>query len=95
MQVTSFKYTYPSLELLQQNPDKGQAFGVDELNLTSKALKDTLETFGVNIDGPIGTLPRPIITRYEFKPGVGIKVNQIVNLADAPERLLLRPNGYA
>ncbi len=82
IQVTSFKYTYPGLDLLQENPDPGQAVSADELAVTSKALKDTLETFGVNIDGPIERYPGPIITRYEFKPGVGIKVNQIVNLAD-------------
>lgn len=82
VQVTSFKYTYPSLDLLEQNPETGTAVSQDELTVTSKALKDTLETFGVNIDGPIEKYPGPIITRYEFKPGVGIKVNQIVNLAD-------------
>ncbi|MCM2271450.1 MAG: DNA translocase FtsK [candidate division Zixibacteria bacterium] len=82
VQVTSFKYDYPPLDLLEQNPDTGTAVSQDELNATSKALKDTLETFGVNIDGPIEKYPGPIITRYEFKPGVGIKVNQIVNLAD-------------
>jgi S-DNA-T family DNA segregation ATPase FtsK/SpoIIIE len=82
VQVTSFKYTYPSLDLLESNPESGLAVSPDELATTSKMLKDTLETFGVNIDGPIERYPGPIITRYEFKPGVGIKVNQIVNLSD-------------
>jgi S-DNA-T family DNA segregation ATPase FtsK/SpoIIIE len=45
-------------------------------------LKETLETFGVRIDGNIDRFPGPIITRYEFKPAAGIKVNQIINLSD-------------
>ena len=82
VQIPSFSYTYPSLELLDMNPDQGPSVSTDELNATSKALKETLETFGVSIEGPIDRYPGPVITRYEFKPGVGVKVNQIVNLSD-------------
>jgi S-DNA-T family DNA segregation ATPase FtsK/SpoIIIE len=82
VQIPSFNYTYPSLDLLDMNPDQGPSVSTDELNATSKALKETLETFGVSIEGPIDRYPGPVITRYEFKPGVGVKVNQIVNLAD-------------
>ena len=45
-------------------------------------LKETLETFQVSVEGTIDTYPGPIITRFEFKPGAGIKVNRIVGLAD-------------
>ncbi|PWB75955.1 hypothetical protein C3F09_01460 [candidate division GN15 bacterium] len=82
VQVPSFNYTYPGLDLLDANPDQGPSVSTEELNNTSKMLKETLETFGVSIEGAIDRYPGPIITRYEFKPGVGVKVNQIVNLAD-------------
>ena len=82
VQVPSFNYTYPSLDLLDANPDQGPSVSTEELSSTSKMLKETLETFGVSIEGPIDRYPGPVITRYEFKPGIGVKVNQIVNLAD-------------
>jgi S-DNA-T family DNA segregation ATPase FtsK/SpoIIIE len=68
--------------LLDHNSDNSPAISPDELNFTARMLKETLETFGINIDGTIDKFPGPIITRYEFKPGTGIKVNQIVNLSD-------------
>ncbi|MDZ4724332.1 MAG: DNA translocase FtsK 4TM domain-containing protein [candidate division Zixibacteria bacterium] len=82
VQIKSVDYTYPSVELLQPNPITESAVSVEELLATSRALKETLETFGISIDGGIEKYPGPVITRYEFKPGVGIKVNQILGLAD-------------
>jgi DNA segregation ATPase FtsK/SpoIIIE, S-DNA-T family len=80
--ISNFNYNYPSLDLLDEVENPGPSVSTDELNATSKMLKDTLEVFGVSIEGNIERYPGPIITRYEFKPGVGIKVNQIVNLSD-------------
>jgi S-DNA-T family DNA segregation ATPase FtsK/SpoIIIE len=54
----------------------------DEIDATAGALRDTLETFGVAIEGDIRHFPGPVITRYEFKPAAGIKVNQVLALAD-------------
>lgn len=81
-QVGSVDYCYPGLDLLKENPYAGASVDGSELNLTARMLRETLETFGVYIDGEIEKHPGPIITRYEFKPGSGIKVNQIVNLSD-------------
>lgn len=52
-----------------------------ELKGNAKTLIDKLENFGVlgNITS-IGT--GPVITRYEFEPGPGIKVSRISSLAD-------------
>jgi DNA segregation ATPase FtsK/SpoIIIE, S-DNA-T family len=82
IQISDFNYKYPGLELLDEVENPGPSVSTEELNATSKMLKDTLEVFGVSIEGNIERYPGPIITRYEFKPGVGIKVNQIVNLSD-------------
>ncbi len=82
VQVKSVKYTYPGEDLLQENPVKSLSVNAEETTLTARMLKETLETFGVGIEGEIESFPGPVITRYEFKPGIGIKVNQIVNLSD-------------
>lgn len=82
LQVKSVEFQYPGLELLNENPERGSAVGRDELEFTARMLRETLETFGVRIDGTIETLPGPVITRYEFKPAAGVKVNQILNLSD-------------
>jgi len=76
-------YKYPSLDLLDDPPYLKPSVSNEELNQTAKILKETLATFGVEIEADrIEKYPGPIITRYEFKPAAGIKVNQVVNLAD-------------
>ncbi|MFH2037385.1 MAG: DNA translocase FtsK 4TM domain-containing protein [Candidatus Zixiibacteriota bacterium] len=75
-------YIFPGLDLLTDNPYSGPAVSPDELNQTAEALRETLKTFNVRIDGNIEKFPGPVITRFEFKPAAGIKVNQILNLSD-------------
>jgi len=82
LQIKSVDYTYPELDLLKENPRPDAYASDEELTTTARMLKETLETFGVNIEGDIFRFPGPIITRYEFKPAAGVKVNQIVNLSD-------------
>jgi S-DNA-T family DNA segregation ATPase FtsK/SpoIIIE len=77
------EYKDPSLDLLDDAPYLAASVSNEELNQTAKILRETLATFGVEIEGDrIEKYPGPIITRYEFKPAAGIKVNQVVNLAD-------------
>lgn len=76
-------YRFPSLDLLDDPPDARPSLSEEELNQTARTLKETLSTFGVEIESEkIEIHPGPVITRYEFKPAAGIKVNQVVNLAD-------------
>jgi S-DNA-T family DNA segregation ATPase FtsK/SpoIIIE len=76
-------YQLPPLDFLDDPPDVKPAVTEQELNETAHVLKETLSTFGVEIEGErIEIYPGPVITRYEFKPAAGIKVNQVVNLAD-------------
>ncbi|MFH1687303.1 MAG: DNA translocase FtsK 4TM domain-containing protein [bacterium] len=82
LKVKDVDYSYPTADLLTENPHTGAAVESDELAFTARMLQETLETFGVKIDGDIQKFPGPIITRYEFKPAAGIKVNQIIGLAD-------------
>ncbi|RKX26861.1 MAG: hypothetical protein DRP47_07530 [Candidatus Zixiibacteriota bacterium] len=82
IQVATMEYSYPTIDLLSENPQPGSSVIDEELRFTARMLKETLETFGVMIEGEIERFPGPVITRYEFKPGTGIKVNQIINLSD-------------
>jgi hypothetical protein len=72
-----------TIDLLDENPQPILGISRAELEETAANLLSTLKTFGVKVDGNrIEKHPGPVITRYEFKPGMGVKVNQIVNLAD-------------
>jgi S-DNA-T family DNA segregation ATPase FtsK/SpoIIIE len=82
-EVSGNGYEYPALDLLSDHPEDEPNISRQELEATAEALKDTLSTFGVKLaNGEVEIYPGPIITRFEFKPAPGIKISQIVNLAD-------------
>jgi S-DNA-T family DNA segregation ATPase FtsK/SpoIIIE len=71
----------PPLDILDDVPDTGPPVADDELKENSKILTQTLRDFGVS--GKVGEVhPGPVITRYEYIPGPGIKVSQILNRQD-------------
>ncbi|MEW5873567.1 MAG: DNA translocase FtsK [Candidatus Zixiibacteriota bacterium] len=72
-------YEFPALDLLE--PARGHTRRRADVQ-TADTLLRTLKTFDIGVDGGIQTFPGPVITRYEFRPAPGVKVNQIVNLAD-------------
>ncbi len=77
------EYLFPDLSLLDEPASSKPTVSQDELNQTAQALIETLATFGIEIeDERIEKHPGPVITRFEFKPVAGIKVNQVVSLAD-------------
>lgn len=81
--VSKDGYVYPPLDLLQQPARLEPAVSNADLQETAQALETTLNTFGIElIPGTMERFPGPVITRFEFKPAPGIKINQIVNLAD-------------
>ncbi len=82
LQLESVEYAYPGQEHLTENPNPGTSVGKEELEFTARMLRETLQVFGVGIDGEISSFPGPIITRFEFKPAAGVKVHQIINLSD-------------
>ncbi|MCH9024522.1 MAG: DNA translocase FtsK 4TM domain-containing protein [candidate division Zixibacteria bacterium] len=83
LQLKSVQYEYPPLDLLDDTIETSETtVNTEEMNLSADLLRDALESFGISIEGTISKQPGPVITRYEFKPGSGIKVSQINNLAD-------------
>ncbi len=81
--VSKDGHLMPPLDLLQMPPMGEVTVSNSDLDETGNALLQTLTTFGVEvIPNSLEKYPGPIITRFEFKPAPGIKINQIVNLAD-------------
>jgi S-DNA-T family DNA segregation ATPase FtsK/SpoIIIE len=75
-------FQLPPLTLLKAAPaDRRRTETEDELRQNAEHLRRRLEEFGVK--GHIARInPGPVITGYEFEPAPGVKVNQVVNLAD-------------
>jgi S-DNA-T family DNA segregation ATPase FtsK/SpoIIIE len=74
---------HPPLSLLHEPARDEPAVSESELEEIATALRATLNTFGIEIqNNRVEKYPGPVITRFEFQPAPGIKINQIVNLAD-------------
>jgi DNA segregation ATPase FtsK/SpoIIIE, S-DNA-T family len=76
-------FQLPPVSLLKASPVSAtrRTESEEELRQNAEHLRKRLEDFGVK--GHIARInPGPVITGYEFEPGPGIKVNQVVNLAD-------------
>ncbi len=74
-------FQLPPIGLLKAAPATERRRTREELSQNADLLRKRLEDFGVS--GRIVQVnPGPIITGYEFEPAPGVKVNQVVNLAD-------------
>ncbi len=80
IQNTLKHYQFPSVELLDES-DQEQRVPREELMENAALLERTLQHFGVK-----ATVKRvvegPVITLYAVKPAEGVKISQIVRLAD-------------
>jgi S-DNA-T family DNA segregation ATPase FtsK/SpoIIIE len=75
------KVVIPGTEILDDVPEVGPPVAEEELLDNSRTLTETLRDFGVT--GRVGEVhPGPVITRYEYVPGPGVKVAQILNRED-------------
>jgi S-DNA-T family DNA segregation ATPase FtsK/SpoIIIE len=74
-------FQLPPVGLLAAPPATELKRTREELEANASILKRKLQDFGV--EGHIvQASPGPVITSYEFEPAPGIKVSQVVNLAD-------------
>jgi DNA segregation ATPase FtsK/SpoIIIE, S-DNA-T family len=75
------KMALPGVEMLDDVPEAASPVPESELEDNSKLLTQTLLDFGVS--GRVGEVhPGPVITRYEYIPGPGVRVAQILNRQD-------------
>ena len=75
-------YTFPDLNLLNEPSDNDSSdISRTELKETAQKLIATLKSF--NVDAKLINVSKgPTVTRFELKPGEGVKVSKIVNLSD-------------
>lgn len=74
-------YKLPTLSLLDAPADSSIEFDRDVLRQDADILIQKLTDFGVK-GRVVEISPGPVITRYEFEPAPGVKMNKIVGLAD-------------
>jgi len=71
----------PPVDLLAEPPLEAPELSPQELDAAADKLEETLRSFGV--EGEVKDVrPGPVVTTYEYQPGPGIRVNQIVQRAN-------------
>jgi len=71
----------PTSDLLTPADPDTLKVSTEEMDAAADLLESTLRSFGV--EGEVKDVrPGPVVTTYEFQPGVGIKVSQIVQRSD-------------
>ncbi len=71
----------PTLDLLTPAGPEARSITTIELDSSADLLEETLRSFGV--EGEVKDVrPGPVVTTFEFQPGHGIRVNQIVQRSD-------------
>lgn len=74
-------YQYPPLALLEEPVHLDNKEAMQDLREKADVLVTKLKDFGV--EGRVVQIhPGPVITRYEFEPAPGVKINKVTNLAD-------------
>lgn len=74
-------YKLPPLVLLDAPPAEHAQIDEPALERSARVLEQKLADFGVE-GRVVEVQPGPVVTMYKFEPGSGVKVSQIVNLAD-------------
>lgn len=71
----------PGIELLSAGTSDVQPVSKEALDQSADKLERTLHSFGV--DGEVKDVrPGPVVTTYEYQPGTGVRVSQIVQRSD-------------
>ncbi|HEY6395335.1 MAG TPA: DNA translocase FtsK 4TM domain-containing protein, partial [Candidatus Binataceae bacterium] len=78
---TKGAYKLPPASLLDNPPPRHTEVDEASLEKSARVLEQKLADFGVE-GRVVEVQPGPVVTMYKFEPGSGIKVSQIVNLAD-------------
>ena len=77
----------PPLALLDAPTLGGVSVSAEAMAATARLIESKLAEFGVRVQ-VVGTIPGPVVTRYEIEPATGVKGAQIVNLAKDLARAL-------
>jgi DNA segregation ATPase FtsK/SpoIIIE, S-DNA-T family len=81
----------PRLDLLDNPPLEKFKLDEEALEGSARVLEEKLAGFGVQVQ--VSEIqPGPVVTMYKLEPGEGVRVNQIVNLADDLSLALRAPS---
>jgi DNA segregation ATPase FtsK/SpoIIIE, S-DNA-T family len=73
--------TFPGIELMTPADPDTTHRSTMELDTAADLLESTLKAF--NVEGQVKNVrPGPVVTTFEFQPGTGVRVNQIVQRSD-------------
>jgi len=75
------EYILPPVTLLDDPADEDVTIDTDSLRRDAETLSQKLSDFGV-MGSVVEISPGPVITRFEFEPAPGIKLNRIISLSD-------------
>jgi S-DNA-T family DNA segregation ATPase FtsK/SpoIIIE len=75
------RYQFPSVDLLDNPPAENPTVTHEELKANASLLEAKLQDFGISAK-VIRVTAGPVITLYELQPAPGVKVSQIVSLAN-------------
>jgi S-DNA-T family DNA segregation ATPase FtsK/SpoIIIE len=81
----------PPLSLLDKPPPSDGALDRSALEESARVVEQKLADFGV-MGRVIGVQPGPVISMYKFEPASGVKVSQVLNLADDLSLALKAPS---
>jgi S-DNA-T family DNA segregation ATPase FtsK/SpoIIIE len=70
----------PPMSLLDDPPPAVGGYSAEALEAMSRLVELKLADFGIDVE-VVAVHPGPVITRFELRPGAGVKVSQISNLA--------------
>ncbi|MBV9500563.1 MAG: DNA translocase FtsK [Acidobacteriaceae bacterium] len=85
------RYKLPRLDLLDNPPLAKSKPDEEALERSARVLEQKLAGFGVQAR-VIEIQPGPVVTLYKLAPGEGVRVSQIVNLADDLSLVLRSPS---
>lgn len=78
---TVHRYQLPDPEILHGPSPHRHAVRQQDLEETSRIIKSKLAEFGIECE-VVQSSPGPVLTRFEVRPGSGVKVNSILSLSD-------------
>ncbi|MEX0593555.1 MAG: DNA translocase FtsK [Balneolaceae bacterium] len=79
--VPVIKYKFPTMDLLDQPPEKGNQVDMEEIRENKRIILDKLKRHKIEILG-INAIVGPTVTLYELEPAPDVKISKIQSYAN-------------
>lgn len=81
LEKTEIKYTFPTLDLLDKEPETDSGVNFEEINRNKMIILDKLNRHGIDITA-IEAIVGPTVTLYELEPAPDVKISKIESYAN-------------